>query len=97
MKMTIDMPAIARCEVIDCAYNSGWSCHAHAITVGDGGAANCDTYLNSVSRRASPERAGVGACKVTQCQHNRDFACLAASVSVEMVGGRPQCSTCAGV
>ena len=93
MKMTIDMPAVAECTVTGCAYNMNSTCHAKAITVGDGVHPGCDTFLDG-SRHTKRERiAGVGACKVTGCSHNEDFECAADRITVGFMGSTINCLT----
>lgn len=93
MKFVIDMPNVASCAVRQCAYNVEGSCHAKAITVGDGVHPGCDTYLRSRRHTDTPPSAGVGACKVEACRHNRDLECSASSIRVDRRGGTPSCVT----
>ena len=67
MKITFDIPNVQVCEVKSCAYNNGGqTCHARAITIGDGIHAACDTFFVSDRHtRNTSDMAGVGACKVT--------------------------------
>ncbi len=37
--------------------------------------------------------AGVGACKMSKCSHNKDYECIAQSVTVGMQKGQPDCLT----
>ena len=54
-----------------CAYNVDETCHARAITVGDGLHAACDTFfVSDLHTRGTSNNAGVGACKVTDCRYN---------------------------
>ena len=83
MKLTIDMPIVSECSVIECAYNVGQACHARAITVGDGLHPGCDTFLsNHAHTRSVSTLAGVGACKVSACRYNDDFECSASDIRV---------------
>lgn len=94
MEMTIDMPVVSECMVTKCAYNVSESCHARAITIGDGIHPGCDTFMNSTMHSKNKQRrAGVGACKVTGCMHNDDFECVASSISVGMKGKEADCLT----
>ncbi|MCZ7680602.1 MAG: DUF1540 domain-containing protein [Sandaracinaceae bacterium] len=93
MKFVIDMPNVASCAVRQCAYNVDGSCHAKAITVGDGVQPGCDTYLRSRRHTETAAHAGVGACKVEACRHNRDLECAAGSIRVDRRGGNPSCVT----
>lgn len=94
MKITIDMPNVAACEVSNCAFYSQGNCHARAITVGDGAHPACDTYLPSAGHTRDVLRiAGVGACKVTQCTHNEDYECQAAAVRIGRHESHADCQT----
>ena len=46
----MEMPKVRKCEVADCAYNMDSTCHAMAITVGDGMRPRCDTFCQSVMK-----------------------------------------------
>ncbi len=82
-KLTVIMPDVSECVMVECAYNTDRACHARAITVGDGAHAACDTFFASEDHAADRVRvAGVGACKVTTCRHNTDFECTSASIRV---------------
>ncbi len=95
MKMlSIEMPLVGGCSVSECVYNLDQSCHARAITVGDGVSPGCDTYFNNrVHAKEKQRTAGVGACKVSACQHNNDFECGADSIQVSHVGADVNCVT----
>lgn len=83
MKFSLEMAKVARCEVTQCAYNVERSCHAKAITVGDGVHAGCDTFLASERHTADDiPQAGVGACKVAVCRHNVELECAAREIVV---------------
>lgn len=83
MQITIDIPMVSNCEITDCAYNINESCHAHAITIGDGLHPGCDTYFSNITHTTNTAiTAGVGACKVATCRHNSDFECKAESINV---------------
>jgi hypothetical protein len=74
MKMTIQIPAVKNCSVGECAYSSYSTCHAKAITVCDSVHPGCDTYMDgSQAQTHLKVQAGVGACKVSGCQHNVDL------------------------
>jgi hypothetical protein len=82
-KMNCIIPAIANCNVENCAYNKLNKCHALAVTIGDGGNPRCDTSLISVKKGGIFEiTGGVGACKVESCQYNDSLECSAKSISV---------------
>lgn len=94
MKMTIDMPVVAECEISDCAYNQKLACHARAITIGNGVTPGCDTYFPSSTHAKNVETiAGVGACKVNGCMHNADLECTAQRIHVGFAGSRVDCLT----
>ena len=83
MKMTIDMPSVSSCEVNECAYNVERTCHARAITVGDGIHPGCDTFFSNATHTSAVKHiAGVGACKIAACMHNNDFECTADAIAV---------------
>jgi hypothetical protein len=94
MKITLDIPNVQACEVTSCAYNAGQSCHARAITIGDGIHAGCDTFFVSVRHARDISRvAGVGACKVAGCRYNSDFECSAETIRVGSHEGHADCVT----
>ena len=82
MRMKVDLPVVRECSATACAYNAKQSCHAKAITVGDGVHPACDTFLPSNVHTHDSALAGVGACKVSSCKHNKDFECTAESIRV---------------
>lgn len=91
---TIEMPDVMRCEVAECAYNAESACRARAITIGDQTFPGCDTFLNSTGEHSSASRvAGVGACKVAGCKHNRGLDCQADEIIVALSGAEPACQT----
>lgn len=94
MKINLDIPAVAECTMIDCAYNTARLCHAKAITIGDSEAPNCDTLCcESGHVRAQDINAGVGACKVSSCSYNDDLECTADSITVGMMNNKVSCLT----
>jgi hypothetical protein len=95
MKMTIEMPQIKGCAIVDCAYNLDKECHARAITIGDGVHPGCDTaYFNQGHHVKESNRvAGVGACKVSGCTHNVDLECSASNISVGFRNQHVNCLT----
>lgn len=85
-KITIEMPLVSSCTVNDCAYNVTQSCHAKAITIGDGHNPGCDTFFELSSHNKETKRiAGVGACKVSTCKYNNDYECVAVNINVGLV------------
>lgn len=94
MKKTLDIAEVSGCAATNCAYNVDGDCKAQAITVGDGVHPACDTFLPASERHSHSEgRAGVGACKVSACRHNRDFECYAEHIQVDIHEGHADCVT----
>jgi hypothetical protein len=93
MAVEVEMPAVAECGASECAYNVDGSCHARAITIGDGVHPGCDTFLAAPRHSRSLRTAGVGACKVVGCRHNDDFECQAQSISVDRRSDGVECTT----
>jgi hypothetical protein len=93
MKITIEMPTVDACGATGCAYNVARRCHAQAITVGGGTHPACDTYIAASKHPQNSNTAGVGACKVEECRHNKNFACEAASIEVSPHGEHADCIT----
>jgi hypothetical protein len=90
----VDMPVVDNCTADACAYNRDNSCHALAITVGDGGGAHCDTFFG-ISRKGgvASVTGGVGACKMADCTHNVDLECRAPAISVGAQRDTADCLT----
>ncbi|WP_237066359.1 DUF1540 domain-containing protein [Microbulbifer guangxiensis] len=93
MIIATDMPEVAKCVISHCAYNADESCHARAITIGDGPDPDCDTYFDSSKHTESDRTAGVGACKMEDCAHNDDFECTADAIQVGQNGNAVNCLT----
>jgi hypothetical protein len=93
--MEMNMPKVAACSVESCAYNTKKSCHALAITVGEpGGDPACDTFFEADQHGGAMDMtAGVGACKLGDCKFNKNYECVASSITVEMQIGQPNCMT----
>lgn len=95
--ITVIMPLITECAVSECGFNSNAGCHAKAITVGDGTNPGCDTFFEVQDKLAHAKSegrtAGVGACKVSVCQFNDDYECMANEVVVGMVEKKAHCVT----
>jgi hypothetical protein len=54
----------------------------------------CGTFLDgSPDHTKLQASAGVGACKVTGCQHKDDFECMANSIDVAIQGDTAKCMT----
>ena len=95
-QLSIQMPVVSQCSVSDCAYNTNNGCHARAITVGDTVRPGCDTYFSmpgSTHSKAGQRTAGVGACKVSSCQFNEDFECVAEEIAVGHASNEINCLT----
>ena len=93
-RVVVELPVVASCDVASCAYHWHRSCFARAITVGEVRSPACDTFVPSdVHCSTSDMQAGVGACKMVECRHNRDFMCEADSITVETREGQPVCAT----
>lgn len=93
MSQTNRISSVSACVIAECAYNANESCHAIAITIGDGDHPMCDTFFKSPKHIGIQETAGVGACKVSACRHNMDFECGAASIRVGHDGPYGKCLT----
>jgi hypothetical protein len=96
IKISIEMPLVSACSATECTYNSGNSCHARAITVGDGVHPGCDTYFGNAGSshvKAVQRTAGVGACKVSDCRHNDDYECVADKITVGSASNSISCLT----
>ena len=94
MKIMIELPVVGKCTVAECAYNTDDSCHARAITIGDGAIPHCDTlFCGSGHIQATNIQAGVGACKVNSCSFNEDLECTAERITVGLVEENVECLT----
>jgi hypothetical protein len=94
MRITVELPNVQACEAITCAYNVSHSCHARAITVGEGIHAACDTFFVADRHaRDTSHAAGVGACKVTSCRYNSDLECGAETIRVGFHERHADCET----
>ena len=87
------LPGVSECTIDECAYNISKSCHAMAITIGDGDRPMCDTFFKSMIRGGVQDTAGVGACKVSACRHNKDLECGAAGIQVGKLKNNINCLT----
>lgn len=87
------MPGVSECAIEECAYNKKKTCHAIAITVGDGLHPLCDTFFKSALRGGAKETAGVGACKVSSCRHNKELECNASGIQVGSMKNMANCLT----
>lgn len=94
MKVTVELPVVSACAVTRCAYNGAGSCHAQAITVGDGDHPACDAYFPATQHVKSQNiRAGVGACSVSSCRYNTDYKCGADAIHVGVHADHADCLT----
>ena len=89
----LNMSGVSECSIGECAYNSHQTCHAIAITVGDGDQPMCDTFLVADAHSHDKGHAGVGACKVSTCQHNHALECSAGHILVGKLESRVRCMT----
>jgi hypothetical protein len=93
--LILELSTVDTCAATACAYNLERKCHARAITIGDGAHPACDTFCeldhHVSAARSSP--AGVGACKVEVCRHNRDLECEAPSIRLEQHSSHADCAT----
>lgn len=93
--MTISMSQISECDVTDCSYNLNNRCRTIAITVGDGACPMCDTYVQ-ISQKGGAGGdliGGVGACRASECVHNRSLECTAGAIKVGRHSGHADCVT----
>ena len=91
------LPKVAGCENIDCAYNMENSCHAAAVTIGDGRVARCYTccqFLMKGKGGDTGRTARVGACKVSGCVYNTALECQAPEIFVGIRESHSVCLTC---
>jgi hypothetical protein len=90
----MDMPRVSTCNATLCAFNEGHACHALAITVGDERAPRCDTYCECAAHAGDVhEIAGVGACKMDDCEYNDGLYCTASNIQVKSSDVGPICVT----
>lgn len=81
MVQAMQLPRVQTCDVTECGYNHG-GCHAFAVTIGGDEHASCDTFFATADKGGLDLVASVGACKRTDCTHNRDLECRAPSIQV---------------
>jgi hypothetical protein len=93
MLKLLHMTRIAECSVTECAYNTGRACRAIAITVGNSDLPMCDTFHVAREHSAEHGHAGVGACKIAACLHNRQLECHAGNVLIGKLEARVRCIT----
>ena len=93
MKRMIEMPEVAGCSVVGCAYNVSKECHARGINVGGPLDHQCDTACEFRNHTHNPSLAGVGACKAVDCKFNQDLECQADSIRVGLSAGQTSCLT----
>jgi hypothetical protein len=91
--MANEMSQILDCQALQCIYNKNGKCHTLAITVGDDEPC-CDTFFKSHEKGGFANTlGGVGACKVSDCEHNSAFECTAKGIHVIMNVDHPDCGT----
>lgn len=91
--MEVNMPMVKMCDASVCAYNKDNMCHAMAITVG-GPMPMCDTAMESMEKGGMDGMtAGVGACKVMSCMHNKSLECTAEMVNMKFHMNHCECDT----
>jgi Domain of Unknown Function (DUF1540) len=91
--MTMTMPRIIDCSMMNCAYNTDNMCHAMAITVGSL-TPMCDTYLQRTKKGGAMDMTGsVGACRLDNCSFNKSLECTAEGIHVGMHSDHAECET----
>ena len=88
------MTKILDCQATQCIYNRDKQCRTLAVNIGDDEPC-CDTFMSSSSEKGGFQdvTAGVGSCKVQDCEYNKSFECTAVGIHVTMEQGNPDCST----
>jgi hypothetical protein len=78
----MDMSEIAKCDMVNCTYNSNRVCHTLGINVGPH--AECNTYVtNGSSKSGFKEAKGtIGACLTADCKFNDRLECSAPNINV---------------
>ncbi|HEY8455908.1 MAG TPA: DUF1540 domain-containing protein [Actinopolymorphaceae bacterium] len=90
----MEMPVITRCTAETCAYNQEQHCHALAITIGEPREARCETFVEGAFTGGDPEAVGhVGACRMSDCQHNTNLECQAPNIVVGYQQNTVDCLT----
>ena len=86
------MAKVKECDAIACSYNVDNLCHAIAITVGDESRPLCDTICQFPIKGGSEKIvAGVRACKVDRCIHNRSLRCTCSEIKLGYKGTQLHC------
>jgi len=89
----MNIPRVSSCDMEDCFFNKGQTCHAPAINVG-GDHPLCDTFINNSRHGGDMDRAAmVGACKVSNCTHNTELCCGAPTIRVGPHRSHGDCQT----
>ena len=92
--MTMKMPKVKHCDATECAYNNKNKCHAIAITIGGWSVPQCNTSVIAPKKGGVPDtRAGVGACKIENCQFNKSLQCTAKCIRIKMYTLDIECVT----
>jgi hypothetical protein len=90
----MEMAKVMKCDVKECAYNMDNLCHTIAITIGDDTNPMCDTFYRSSSKGGDASSlACVGACKVSNCAHNKKLECQAPGITVSYTKQEADCMT----
>ena len=90
--MSMKPAKIQSCDAKECAYNIENKCHALAITVGGDADHLCDTFCPASQKGGDSHAVGmVGACKVTNCTHNKNFECAASQIFIGHWGRSVDC------
>lgn len=87
------VPEVKKCDVKQCFYNTNNMCCAHSILVGSDQPI-CETFMESAGHTSKCGQSEVGACHVSQCQHNDSMFCHACDdIEVVLKGNQAWCNT----
>jgi|WetSurMetagenome_2_1015567.scaffolds.fasta_scaffold40242_4 hypothetical protein len=87
------MSEILDCDVEQCAHNKDEKCNALAINVGGSGPV-CHAFVKAAAKCVQPAvTAGVGACKMKDCEFNDCLSCTASGIDVHWRNGQAICDT----
>lgn len=78
----MDMSEIARCDMVNCTYNSNRVCHTLGINVGPH--AECNTYITSGNNKSGFKevKGAIGACLASECKFNDLLECRASNINM---------------
>ncbi len=82
---------VMTCLAEECSYNRTDMCCAPSIEVGNGHP-RCDTFTTAPVQTTG-ESAPVRDCKATECHFNRDLACEAAGITLDVHLEHADCRT----